>query len=42
VDFLKNLTEAVSFEVQDNELVLNLVMGGGRLIFGNGGGSQGE
>lgn len=37
MDYLKNLTEAVSFEIHDNKLVLNLVMGGERLIFRNGG-----
>lgn len=36
-EYLKEMTEAVSFEVRDNKLVLNLVMGGERLIFGNGG-----
>lgn len=37
MDYLKNLTEAVSFEVHDHKLVLNLVMEGERLIFRNGG-----
>jgi heat shock protein HslJ len=36
-EYLRDLTEAISFEVRDNKLVLNLVMGGESLVFGNGG-----
>ncbi|MEC4748114.1 META domain-containing protein [Methylomicrobium sp. Wu6] len=36
-EYLKDLTEAVSFVVHDNQLVLNLVMDGESLVFENGG-----
>lgn len=36
-DYLRHLTEAVSFVVRDNKLVLSLVVDGGNLVFEHGG-----
>ena len=36
-DYLRHLTEAVSFVLHENKFVLNLMTDGGRLVFERGG-----
>jgi heat shock protein HslJ len=36
-EYMRHLTEAVSFVLRENKLVLNLMMDGGNLVFENGG-----